>query len=92
VWLVINIAGAGFFLWQSQQLWLSRDEGYTVGDGTSLFFLIVIFGIANVAMLLLKSVIAFQFHSWRVLSGPIASLAIWGSVIAFHFVRIKVFA
>jgi hypothetical protein len=92
VWLVINIAGAGLFLWQSQQLWLGRDEGYTFGDGASLFYLIVIFGIANVAVLLLKSVIAFQFRSWRVLSGPVASLAIWGSVIAFHFVRIKVFA
>ena len=87
VWLVINIAGAALFLWQSQQLWLGRDEGYTFGDGASLFFLIVIFGVANVAMLLLKSVIAFQFRSWRVLTGPLTSLAIWGSVIAFHFVR-----
>jgi hypothetical protein len=92
VWLVINIAGAGLFLWQSQQLWITRDEGYTFGDGASLFLLIVIFGVANVAMLLWKSVIAFQSRSWRVLSGPVASLAIWGSVIAFHFVRIKVFA
>jgi hypothetical protein len=92
VWLVTNIAGAVLFLWQSEQLWLRRDEGYAFGDGASLFFLIVIFGFANVAMLLLKSVIAFQFRSWRVLSGPVASLAVWGSVIAFQFVRIKVFA
>jgi phage-related holin len=92
VWLVINVAGAGLFLWQSQQLWLSRDEGYTFGDGASLLFLIVMFGIANFAMLILKSVVAFQFRSWRVLSGTVASLAIWGSVIAFHFVRIKLIA
>jgi phage-related holin len=92
VWLVINIAGAALFLWQSQQLWLRRDEGYTFGDGASLFFLLVIFGVANVAMLLLKSATAFQFRSWRVLSGPVTSLAIWGSVITFHFVRMRLFA
>jgi hypothetical protein len=92
LWLVINVAGAALFLWESQQLWLRRDEGYTFGDGASLFFLVVIFGFANLAMLLLKSVIAFQFRSWRVLTGPVVSLAVWGSVIAFHFVRMRVFA
>jgi hypothetical protein len=89
VWLMINLAGALLFLWGSQQLWLSRDEGYTFGDGASLFYLIVLFGIANAAMLLLKGVTALQFRSWRILSGTAASVAIWAAVIAFHFVRMK---
>jgi hypothetical protein len=87
VWLVTNIAGAVLFLWQSQQLWLRRGEGYTFGDGASLLVLIVIFGFANVAVLILNSVLAFQFRCWRVLTGPVVSPAVWGSVIAFHFVR-----
>jgi hypothetical protein len=92
VWLVINIAGGALFLWQSQQLWLTRDEGYTFGDGASLFVLIVIFGFANIAMLLFKGAMAVKFRSWRVLSGSVVSLAVWGSLIAFHFIRIKVYA
>jgi len=62
------------------------------GDGASLFYLIVIFGFANVAMLLLNSVIALQSRTWNVLRGPILTLAMWGLVIAFHFIRAKLFA
>ena len=92
VWVGINIAGAILFLWESHQLWVSRDEGYTFGDGASVFFLIVIFGFANVTMLLLNSIIAFQSRAWHVLRGPIVTLAMWGVVIAFHFARAKVFS
>jgi len=92
VWLGINLAGAALFFWQSHQLWVTRDEGYTFGDGASLFFLMVIFGLANVAMLLLKCVIAFQARSWRILIGPTLALAIWGAVIAYHFMRVRIFA
>jgi hypothetical protein len=92
VWLGINLAGASLFFWQSHQLLVTRDEGYTFGDGASLLFLMVIFGLANVAMLLLKCVIAFQARSWRILRGPTIALAIWGAVIAYHFMRIRIFA
>jgi hypothetical protein len=89
---VINVAGAILFLWQSHQLWVSRDEGYTFGDGAPLFYLIVIFGFANIAMLLLNSLIALQSRTWNVLRGPTLTLAMWGLVIAFHFMRAKLFA
>jgi len=92
VWVLINVAGAILFLWQSQQLWVSRDEGYTFGDGAPLFYLIVIFGFANIVMLLLNSVIALQSRNWQVLRGPILTLAMWGLVIAFHFMRATLFA
>jgi ABC-type Na+ efflux pump permease subunit len=92
VWVVTNVAGAILFLWQSHQLWVSRDEGYTFGDGAPLFYLIVIFGFANIAMLLLNGVIALQTRAWNVLRGPILTLAMWCFVIAFHFMRATLFA
>jgi hypothetical protein len=92
VWLGANLAGAAMFFWDSHQLWVTRDEGGTFGDGASLFFLMVIFGFANIAMLLFKGVIAVKSRSWRLLVGPTIALAIWGAVIAYLFVRIRIFA
>jgi len=40
------LAGAILFLWQSHPLWgKAADEGYTFGDGASLFYLSWIFGL-----------------------------------------------
>jgi hypothetical protein len=92
VWLVINLVGAATFLWGSNQLWARRDEGYTFGDGELLFYLTVIFAMSNITLLVLKTVVAVQVRDWRVTSGPMVALVIWGAVVGYHFLRIKGYA
>jgi hypothetical protein len=81
----MNVAGAGVFLFQSHQFWVTRDEGYTFGDGASLFFLLVLFGFGNLVMLLSSTILATQSRSWRALGCPTIAIVVWGAVIAYHF-------
>jgi hypothetical protein len=81
-WLILNAFGAAVFLWQYYDLWARRDEGYTFLDGAPPFSLLVIFGAANVVMLLLKTVVSVQLRNWGLIGVPTFTLVIWGALTA----------
>lgn len=79
-WVAMNAFGAAVFVWQYYELWARRDEGYTFGDGAPLFYLLVIFGAANVVMLPLETVVSVQVRNWRLIGVPTFTLVTWGAI------------
>jgi len=80
------------FLWQSQELWTRRNEGYTFLDGIWLLVLIAVFGFLHFLVLTGAIIIAVESRSWRAFRGLVFSLMLWGAVMGFHFMRIELSA
>jgi hypothetical protein len=91
-WMGINATGVAIFLWESQELWTRRNEGYTFGDGMWLLVLIAVFGFLHFLVLTGAIIIAVESRSWRAFRGLVFSLMLWGAVIGFHFMRIELSA
>jgi hypothetical protein len=99
IWLVTNIAGAGFFAYAAWDLWVTTPEraaASSLSDSGTLLYLgfvllpaAAVFLLANLAYLLSRLFLALRNRQCALLRAPAICISLWIAILCYHWWRMR---